>query len=128
MNLEVYAAITPGDILERVDLMLPGLVDQSEIKKIQDRNFRFRQSRGKGNSKKSTRALGISLVLLGIAMAIPGPIDLAFAATGAAIGGWLGGPAGAATGAIIGVAIYNIAAVVVITIGIVLIIGSFIGF
>ena len=128
MNYEIFAAITPGDILEEIDLMLPGLIDQSEISKIQSRNFKFRQSRGKGNQKKSSRALGISLVILGAAMLIPGPVDLAFAAAGGAIGGFLGGPAGAATGAMIGLAIYNIAAVIVITIGIVIIIGSFIGF
>ena len=133
MKTEVWCAITPVDILERVDMILPGLIDDDEMKRIVERNRRFRSSRGKAGTSKSsrgngTRALGVSLVIMGVAMAIPGPVDLAFAAAGGAIGGWLGGPAGAATGAAIRLAIYNIAAVVVIVVGVALIIGSFIGF
>tara|TARA_B100000519_G_scaffold135134_1_gene116722 strand:+ start:1271 stop:1675 length:405 start_codon:yes stop_codon:yes gene_type:complete len=133
MNIEIWTATTSPDVLEQIDRMLPHLIDDDEMRRILERNRRFRSNSGRGGTRRSTRgnqgtrALGVSLVVMGIAMLIPGPVDLAFVAAGAAIGGFFGGPAGAALGAKIGLIVYNAAAVAVVIAGLVLIVASYLG-
>ena len=59
--------------------------------------------------KIDRKVLGASMMVLGTGMLVPGPLDIAAAAVGAAIGGpW---------GAVAGVAIYNITAVGLVVVG-----------
>jgi hypothetical protein len=126
MKTIVWAAMQSMSTLEQVDRMLPDLIDETELKNSPGR-YRYRRGLNKSSSKKSTTAMGIALVTVGILMLIPGPVDLAFAGAGAAIGGYIAGPAGAAMGAVIGLAIYNVMAVIVVIVGITLIVAGLLG-
>ena len=108
MNPVVWASMQSPDILECVDRMVPGLVQEKDVeelpRRIQD-NVRV--------SRTLQTAVGYTLVAVGTAMFVPGPLD----ATAAAVGFYFGGP----VGAVIGIVIYNVIAVVFIAVGLVLI-------
>ena len=126
MKIQTWASMQPISVLERIDLMLPNLIDEDDLLVMPGR-YKYRRGLKKQTHRKSTVAKGFALVTIGILMLIPGPVDLAFMAVGGAIGGFIGGPAGAAMGAMVGLAIYNIAAVVVIVIGVTLIVAGLLG-
>lgn len=126
MKIQTWACLQPMSVLEQIDLMLPNLIDEDNLLVMPGR-YKYRRGLKKSSSRKSTTAQGIALVTIGILMLIPGPVDLAFMAVGASVGGMIGGPAGAAVGSMVGLAIYNIAAVLVIIVGVILIVGGLLG-
>ena len=115
MNPVVWASMQSPDILECVDRMIPGLVQEKDVEELPRRI----QDNVRAMSRSSTLAMGLTLVGVGVAMLVPGPVDAAFAAVGL----YFGGP----TGAVIGVAIYNIMAVIVIAAGVILIVAGLLG-
>jgi len=88
--------------------MVPGLVQERHLeelpRRVQD-NVR--------TSRTLQAAAGLTLVAVGTAMLVPGPLD----ATAFAVGFYFGGP----IGGVIGVVVYNVIAVVFIVAGLALI-------
>ena len=108
MNPVIWASMQSPDILESVDRMIPGLVQLYHVeelpRRVQD-NVR--------TSRTLQTAAGLTLVAVGTAMLVPGPLD----AAAMAVGFYFGGP----VGAVMGLVIYNVIAVVFIVAGLVLI-------
>jgi hypothetical protein len=116
------------EVLEQVDRMLPGLLDEDDLQYMLGR-YKFRRGlkkAGRAYDASTTIGTGVALVTIGVLMLIPGPVDALFAVAGGAAAGYFFGPGAVVTGAIIGVAIYNIAAVAVIVVGVVVIVSGLI--
>ena len=69
--------------------MVPGLVQEKDVEELPPRVQAYVQ-----DSRVLQKAVGYSLVVVGTAMLVPGPLD----ATAAAVGFYFGGPVGAVIG------------------------------
>lgn len=133
MNLQLWATMARPMTLDTVGRMIPGIVhriDDDYRKKRSRRNGRSYQSDQRSGRRTKTgsgfwKVLGTILMIWGAAMMIPGPIDalagVLGAKAGAVVGAMLFGPVGAVVGAIVGtfvgIALYNVFAVAVFTLG-----------
>lgn len=133
MNLQLWATMARPMTLDTVGRMIPGIVHQIDDdyrKKRSRRNGRSYQSDQRaGRSNKSGSGfwkwLGVILMVWGTMMMIPGPIDVLAGALGARAGimigsilfGPVGGLIGAVIGTFVGIALYNVFAVAVFTLG-----------
>ncbi len=114
MKIVVWASLQTLNVLQRIDLMLPDIIDVDDVETF----HRKRMSRGsrsvRSNVQRKGRAVtGVALVTLGIAMLVPGPVDLFLFTAGTAVGSAIGIPwLGVAA-----VTIYNVLAIVMIVVG-----------
>ncbi len=129
MKTIVWASLQSLEVLEKVDLMLPDIIDEDQIQFMPMR-YKFKRGLkkvGRAYERTSTFGAGLALVTIGIMMLVPGPVDFALAVVGYTIGSAIGGPVGGAIGAAVAVALYNILAVVVIVVGVVMMISGLLG-
>ncbi len=121
MKLVVWASLQRLDVLERVDLMLPSIIDEDDVDTMHRKRYSNNSRSLRTNRQRSGRAaVGVALVTLGIAMLVPGPVDLILLSGGSAVGTavglpWLG---------VAALVIYNILAIAMIVVGGILILTS----
>jgi hypothetical protein len=114
MNLVVWASLQRLDVLERIDLMLPDIIDEDDVQTFHRKRYSNNSRSLRTNRQRSGRAaVGVALVTIGTLMLVPGPVDVFLLTAGTAVGSavgipWLGMAA---------LAIYNVLAIAMIVIG-----------